>query len=225
MIDWSAWDAILGRHVEDGLVDYDGIAGEPGFSATVEAVGAASLESESDEAVLAFYLNAYNLLAVAGILRGRSPSSFLGRARFFGIDRYRVAGERLTLHRLEHRRIRRLGEPRIHFAIVCASNSCPRLRGEAYRPERLEEQLDDAARRFVNDPSRNRFDLAAGVAWLAKIFDWFGEDFEAAAGSLDAYVAAYLDDPEAAAALRARRLEIRWLDYDWSLNGRFSGDR
>jgi hypothetical protein len=223
VVDWGPWDAILREHVRDGAVDYDGIAREPAFAEIVEAIAGAALEGRSPASVLAFYINAYNVLSVQGILRGHSPCTTLGRARFFGLDRYTVAGERLTLHKLEHQRIRPLGEPRIHFAIVCASVSCPPLRDEAYRPEQLDRQLDDNARRFLADPSKNRFDLEAGEAYLSKIFKWFAEDFETAAGSVSRYVADYVTDPEVARALREEGLEVRHLDYDWSLNGRWSG--
>lgn len=223
IIDWDPWDAILREHVRDGSVDYDGIAAEPALAAVVETVAGAGFEDPPAASVLAFYINAYNVLSIQGILRGHSPRTGLGRARFFGLDRYTVAGERLTLHKLEHKRIRPLGEPRIHFAIVCASASCPPLRNEAYRPEQLNLQLDDNARRFLGDPEKNRFDLAAGVAYLSKIFKWFAEDFQAAEGSVSRYLADYVSDPEVAQALREERLELRYLDYDWSLNGRWSG--
>jgi hypothetical protein len=135
-----------------------------------------------------------------------------------------VAGKSLSLHKLEHKRILPLGEPRIHFAIVCASRSCPSLRGEAFTPAALDAQLEDQARRFINDPSKNRFDLERGEALLSKIFKWFAADFEAVSESVTAYIADYVDDPRIAEALRAERLQVRFLDYDWSLNGRWSGD-
>jgi hypothetical protein len=131
-----------------------------------------------------------------------------------------VAGEEITLWDLEHERLRPLGEPRIHFALVCASASCPKLPSEAYAPVRLGAQLDRDARAFVNDPSRNRFDAQAGEARLSAIFEWYAEDFEAAAGSVHAYVAGYVADPELARGLGAGQWRIEYQDYDWSLNGR-----
>ena len=115
--------------------------------------------------------------------------------------------------------IRPLDEPRIHFAIVCASKSCPRLRGEAYIAARLDAQLDAQARQFVNDPSRNRFDKATRTAYLSEIFKWFDEDFRAAAGSMQKYVARYAADPEVAQGLAADAYRVEWIGYDWSLNG------
>jgi hypothetical protein len=219
VIDWSRWDAILHENVMDGRVDYDAIAADPGFTATVADIANADLTGHDRESVLAFSINAYNVLAVKGILDGHSPASSFGRLRFFYRDKYTVAGESLSLHSFEKEHIRTLEEPRIHFAIVCASASCPPLRSEAYFPQKVDEQLDDNARLFLNDSTRNSYDLDSGVARVSKIFKWFAEDFETAAGSVPRYIAPFVDDEEVAAALRSDRFKLRYLDYDWSLNG------
>jgi hypothetical protein len=221
VIDWSQWDTLLRAHVVDGRVDYDAIRDDSRFAATVARIATADLAGHDRTAVLAFYINSYNVLAVQGILQGRSPKTNLGKLRFFYRDKYTVAGDELSLNRLEHHRIRPLGEPRIHFAIVCASASCPPLRSEAYTIESLDHQLDDNARTFLNDPNKNRIDIEAGVAHLSKIFKWFRKDFEEAAGSVQSYVAGFIDDPLAAQSLREDRLRVRYLDYDWSLNGTY----
>lgn len=221
VIDWSLWDDVLRAHVTDGRVDYDSIHDHPGFATTVERIAAADLTGQDHTAVLAFYINAYNVLAVRGILQGRSPRTNLGKLRYFYRDKHTVAGERLTLNALEHDRIRPLGDPRIHFAIVCASTSCPPLRSEAYATDTLDHQLDDNARRFVNDRSKNRVDPDAGVARLSKIFKWFREDFESAAGSVQSYIAKFIEDPRSAQLLRDGSLDVRYLEYDWSLNGTY----
>jgi hypothetical protein len=225
VIDWSDWDRMLRAHVVDGQVDYDAIAADPGFATTVAAIATAELEGHDTETTLAFVMNAYNVLAVQGILDGSSPRTAFGKWRFFYRDKYTIAGERLSLHAFENQRIRALGEPRIHFAIVCASASCPPLRSEAYRPDRLDEQLDDATRGFLNDPTKNRIDVAAGVARLSKIFKWFEEDFEQAAGSVQRYIAPFIEDERARQTLARDGLKVRHLAYDWSLNGTFAGAR
>jgi hypothetical protein len=219
IIDWSYWDAILRSHVVDGEVDYSAIAEDEGFAATVIAIATADLVGSSSESVLAFYINAYNVLAVQGILNGRSPSTNLGKLRFFYREKYTVAGETISLHALEKVRIRSLGEPRIHFAIVCASASCPPLLAEAYLPHRLDAQLENNARQFINDPVKNRFDIENHTASVSRIFKWFAEDFEAAAGNVQGFLARYVDDDKVAETLRQGQLKLRFLDYDWSLNG------
>jgi hypothetical protein len=217
--DWTAWDQLLSRHVDDGYVDYTAMKDAPEVGERVAALAQADPETMSRKQQLAFYINSYNLLAIAGIVAGRSPASLLGRARFFRFSTYQLGDERLSLQALEHERILPLAEPRIHFAIVCASLSCPKLRSEAYSAEQLERQLDDNAMDFLNDASKNRFDKNQRIAWVSKIFDWYSEDFEEHGGSLQAYMADYATDPEVAALLRQQAFTIRYLDYDWSLNG------
>ena len=89
----------------------------------------------------------------------------------------------------------------------------------AARPNDLDARLEAATRRFVNDPTRNRFDLGEEVAELSAIFDWYRDEFEGAAGTLEAFVARYVADPAVAEALREGELKIRFIDYDWGLNG------
>lgn len=218
-LDLDSWDRLLGAAVTDGFVDYRQWRDNPDFEALVEQVATAETGAMSREQLLVFYINAYNVLAAQGILDGGSPSSLLGRFGYFKRDKYTVAGQRINLYDLEHELIRPLGEARIHFAIVCASQSCPILRDEAYRAGRLDEQLEDATAGFINDEERNRFDSARGTAEISRIFDWFEEDFVEAAGSVQSYLAGYVRDPLAQQKLQAGQLEIDHLDYDWELNG------
>jgi hypothetical protein len=216
--DPRAFDALLRANVRDGVVNYPGFQDNPGFRAYVADLGKpARFPGKADE--LAHYINAYNAPAIAGILDGLSPSTLLGRARYFKLKEWPLSGRDITLYDLEHKVIRPLGEPRIHFAIVCASKSCPFLRSEAYAAGTLDAQLDGQARQFVNDPYRNRFDKATRTAHLSEIFKWFDEDFRAAAGSTQKFVARYAADPEVARGLAADGYRIEWIDYDWSLNG------
>jgi len=142
----------------------------------------------------------------------------LGRLRYFKLQDWALDGRRISLEDLEQRVLRPLREPRIHFAIVCASRSCPVLRPEAYTAAKLEAQLDDQARTFVNDPSRNRFDKGTKTAHLSEIFKWFDEDFRGA-GSVQRYLARYVADPDVARDLANDAYTIAWIDYDWALNG------
>jgi hypothetical protein len=220
--DYALLDQVLVENVRDGYVDYDGIAANPRFARFLAQLGEAELPAGDRDAELALLVNAYNAFAISGILQGYSPATRVGRHRFFKRAEFRLAGEDVTLDELEHRRLRPLGEPRIHFAIVCASLSCPRLANRAYRPETLDAQLDQAARGFVNDVTRNNFDVAQKTAFLSAIFDWFREDFERAAGSVPKYVERFVEEPATRAALREGRLAVRFLDYDWELNGSFT---
>lgn len=215
--DPAPFDALLRAHVKDGVVDYPAFQASAAFRKYVEELGRPVRLAGRDD-TLAYYINAYNALAIAGILDGLSPSSLLGRSRYFKIKEWPFAGGAITLHDLEHKLIRPLGEPRIHFAIVCASKSCPLLRAEAYTPGRLDAQLDEQARQFVNDPFRNRFDAPSRTARLSEIFKWFEEDFRPA-GSVQKYIARYAADPAVATLLASDGFRVQFIDYDWSLNG------
>ena len=216
--DTGSFDRLLRDHVQMGVVDYPGFQDQASFASYLAELGKpASLQGRNDQ--LAHYINAYNALAIQGILDGLSPSTLLGQLRYFKLKDWAVDGRRISLYDLEHQVLRPLGEPRIHFAIVCASRSCPFLRSEAYRPELLDTQLDDQARRFINDPLRNRFDKATRTARLSSIFKWFEEDFQGA-GSLQRYISRYVDDREVAQGLAQDAYRIEWLSYDWNLNGK-----
>lgn len=214
------FDGVLRDHVARGLVDYPGIARDRRFGdylALLDRVDPNALPTREDR--LAFWINAYNAFAIKGILDGFSPRTLIGRYRYFIGRAYGVGGRTLNLYDLEQKLlIPDFREPRIHFAIVCASRSCPELRAEAYGADRLEEQLEAAARAFINDPARNRFDRAARVASLSMIFKWFEEDFAAAGGSLLGYVRRYLADRDLAADLDEGRWLVEFLPYDWNLN-------
>lgn len=218
---WQPWDRLLSDHVVNGYVDYTALSRAPEMTQLVELVEQTDPDSLDRLEQLVFYINAYNVLSAQGIIEGRSPETLLGRAVFFKLSKYSIGGESLSLYALEHERIIPLQEPRIHFAIVCASHSCPVLRSEAYNTANLDSQLDSSARQFLADTSKNQFDKRQRIAWLSSIFKWFREDFERHSGSLQAYLAQHVADPEVARLLRDEAFEVRFLDYDWSLNGSF----
>lgn len=216
----AGFSSVLAANVRDGHVDYPGIATDPRYGEylqTLDRVKAEDLATREDR--LAYWINAYNAFAIKGILDGSSPSTFFGRIGYFKTDEYRLGGEYIDLYDLERDVLIPQGEPRIHFAINCASLSCPALRSEAYTAAKLEEQLQESARAFINDPSRNRFDREKKVAYLSKIFDWFEDDFTGDGGTVLDYVARYVKDSELAGELARGDWRIEHLDYDWSLNG------
>ena len=117
-IDQALWDSLLASAVSKGQVDYAQWRNNQRLDTLIEQVATTDTSSMDREQKLAFYINAYNILAARGILDGRSPDGILGRYLYFKRDTYTVAGRRISLHQLEHEWIRPLKEPRLHFAIV-----------------------------------------------------------------------------------------------------------
>ncbi|MDE3225900.1 MAG: DUF547 domain-containing protein [Nitrospirota bacterium] len=205
----------------DGVVNYPGIAADSRLEAYLRELDRIDPNSlPTREARLAFWINAYNAFAIKGILDGYSPGTLAGRYQYFLGRDYLVGGEKITLYDLERNLlIPDFRDPRMHFAIVCASRSCPKLRSEAYHASRLDAQLDESARVFINDPARNRFDRENRVASLSMIFKWFEKDFAAQGGSVLGYVARYVTDQGLARDLESSPYTIEFLEYDWRLNG------
>jgi hypothetical protein len=184
-------------------------------------VGEAQFAGWSRAEQIAFLVNAYNAATVEKILT-RYPDirSIRDFGRFFGNpfkDEFiRLLGAKRSLDWIEHDMLRpRYREPRLHFALNCASVGCPMLREEAYVAARLEGQLADQTRRFLSDRSRNRY--REGRLEVSKIFDWFKEDFE----PRQAYFARYAK----ALGYPGGEVPITFLDYDWSLNDYRSSSR
>jgi len=227
--DHSAWTDLLRRWVSDGRVDYtawlrEGRQPLAAYLAALSATCASDYQTWSDAQRLAFWINTYNAFTVELILDNYPLASirkigWLPGAAFRKqfIPMPGLKGRTVSLNDIEHDTIRAdFADARIHFALVCASRSCPPLRAEAYRGADLDRQLADQARIFLGDASKNRFDAAAKTLYLSAIFDWFAADFRAAAGSVQAFVAPYMGDPRAAEP----GVRIEFLDYDWSLNDR-----
>ncbi len=215
------FDQTLQEHVNEGVVDYPQYATDARLTHYLEQLNRldpTTLPRKKDR--LAFWINAYNAFAVKGILDGFSPTTWTDKYTYFVSRDYRVGGAEVNLYAVERDiLIPRFLEPRIHFAIVCASQSCPKLQSFAYTPEDLDNQLTNSAKQFINDPSRNRFDSKRKIAYLSMIFDWFEEDFSNHSGSLLKYIAQFVTDETLAEDLRQTPYTIKFLEYDWSLNG------
>ena len=224
-----AWDLLLRRHVVSGLVDYEGFrqdrAALDRYIVSLQDVQPSQFGSR--EAQLAFWINAYNANVVKGVLDHYPIASVKEVKGFFDRIRYRVAGRELTLNEIEGEG-RALGDWRIHFVVVCASSSCPLLRAEAYAADRVDAQLAEQTRQFLGDPQRG-MRVEGTTLWVSKIFDWYTADFVPAKErglfrrltpeQLVSVLSPYLT-PEVGQAVRQRTLELKFLDYDWSLNAR-----
>lgn len=222
----STFDRLLRTYVTDeGFVDYEAWSSNPDevarLQAFVDEMAAYDTSVLADKERLAFWINAYNALALYEVLQRYPVDSirptFLGipERSFFVEEKHTVGGQNYSLDGIENDVLRPLNEPRIHFAINCASQSCPVLRDEVYSASVLDKQLDEQARLFVNDPSRNQFNVETNEANLSKIFDWFERDFSAV-GGVSAYLSKFAEG-DALSVLRSDP-EMNYLSYDWQLN-------
>lgn len=220
--DHSAFTDLLRRFVDaDGRVDYPGLCGEPGsLDDYVASVAEVPLEPLGRDGQLALLINAYNAFTLRLICDHYPIDSIrdIPEEQRWTARRWRLGGRTISLDQLENELIRpNFAEPRIHFALVCAAIGCPRLRTEAYVADRLDDQLAEQARGVHLNERWFRFDPDAGRVELTQLYQWYGADFEQAAGSVLAYVGRQV------AAVQqhlegGRGLEIGYLPYDWSLN-------
>ena len=157
---------------------------------------------------LAYWINAYNAGTLQLIVDNYPVASItdLDNGKPWDVKRVELGGTTYSLNEIENDIIRpRFGEPRIHFAVNCAAKSCPPLRNEAYTAERLDAQLEEQTRKFLNNEAYTAVD--GDQLRVSKIFEWYGEDFE----DLPAFIARYRDVPAGA--------QITYAEYDWALNG------
>ena len=235
------WDELLAEFVAKGRVDYVGLKTRRGdlnaYLKDLEQVTKTQYGRWKKESQLVFWINAYNAFMVALVLDHHPIDSVwkitplwkraLGGP--FAID-YIPLGhvgpaaadkEKISLNDIEHEILRKeFFEPRIHVAIVCASVGCPHLKSEAFKADRLDEQLDGAFRDFLADETRNRYDADGHSLAVTPIFKWFAEDFEAGGGPAG-FFREY--GPKTAAEALAKHSDtpsIEYTDYDWSLNER-----
>ena len=230
-LDLDLYARILDRYtrpVEDTArtrVDYRGLTRAPEWKQLVASLAAVDPDAlGSREERLAFWINAYNILAIDVVVENYPVASIRDVGSFLSPVWKREAGQihgrAYTLDEIEHRILRPMGEPRVHVAIVCASTSCPGLLREPWRPETLEAQLDGAMRAWLADTEKGlRIDESGRTVYLSKIFRWFSEDFEKRGGVIE-FAKAYAPEP-ARRWLEANgaRASVRYMDYDWNLNG------
>jgi hypothetical protein len=239
----AAWSALLRKHV---VVLRGGQASQLRYAAfgadraalqaclnTLSSVSQAAFDAFDKPQRMAFLINAYNAFTVELILaKYPALSSIKDLGSLFSspwkTQWIPLLGARVSLDDIEHGMLRSRGrydDPRVHFAVNCASIGCPPLREEAFVGSRLDAQLDEQALRFLSDRTRNRFDAARGRLEVSKIFDWYGEDFtlgHRGVASLPAFLARYAATLADASAdrerLRAQQAPISFLPYDWKLN-------
>ncbi len=222
--DHAAWERLLQGGTRDGLVDYRFMQGHrTELDAYLNAVGAAHLDRLAAGHLEALLINAYNAYTVRAILDHPDVASIKKIPGVWTETKRRVGGFDLTLDDIEHRILRPFfRDPRVHFALNCASRSCAPLPLWAYHGDRIDMQLEDRAASFLSDPDNVTYEGDRLV--VSKYFDWYGGDFTAAgwngaAPTITAYIARYAA-PDVRAFIESRKGKpaIVSAEYDWSLN-------
>ena len=216
------WDSLLKKHVSpQGYVDYRGMIRDSVLlNKYLNLLSSAHPNDKNwnNEEQLAYWINAYNAFTIKlivdhypiqGIKEIKNGIPFVNTV--WDIKFIEIENETYDLNNIEHGIIRaHFEEPRIHFAVNCASVSCPKLRNEAYTADKLDQQLDDQARYFINDSGKNR--LSETPVKLSKIFSWFKGDFEVGGKDYKEFINRYASDKIDEMA------EVEFLEYDWNLN-------
>ncbi len=229
----ALFSALLADYVRDGAVDYAALCRDPRLPAYLQQLAVLNPDSlPTTEAQLAFWINAYNAYTLKVIcdhyplrsindlhLGGLFIGALIGKT-VWDQPLAVINGHTYTLNQIEHEIIRkRFKEPRVHFALVCASKSCPPLRNEAFRGEKLDEQLEEQGRIFFFQRDKNRVDPAAKVIHLSRIIKWYRDDFGPDWPSVIGYISRFFPEPEATLLrTRADQWEVRFTRYDWTLN-------
>jgi hypothetical protein len=224
--DHSEYDRVLKAFVDNkGLVDYNAISRDSGFSAYLESLKTLNINELSRNGQLALWLNAYNAVTIDKVIK-RKPKKSVRETlipgvwtstKFFTTKEHFVAGRRLSQDDIEHEILRKVfKDPRIHFAIVCASSSCPPLARFAFTAQNVQTKLEEETRKYINSTRGTRIDYAENTLYLSKIFDWFEGDFISTSGSVLEFIKPYLAND--ALAFLQREPEIAYIHYDWALN-------
>lgn len=211
-VDYSTWDKLLKKYVDDqGNVDYKNFRKEIGLLNSYLEQQTKNPVSEYDtkESKLVYYINLYNAATVKLILDNYPLGSIKDLKGPWNRQVVTIRNKQLSLGDIEHNILRKMDEPRIHFAINCASYSCPKLLNEAFTVEKLEDLLEKSARTFVNDPKRNV--ITKEKAMLSQIFKWYKKDFTNKV-SLTDYINQY------STIKITKETSIEFINYDWRLN-------
>ena len=224
-------DSILMRFVDsEGKVDYSSLDEEKTVEKYVrwlQTFDPKNLKTRNEK--LAFWINAYNMLTIYGVLSQlrknpdfakKGNKNIFQRFRFFWWTKYQIGGKNYSLYQIENKILRKkFYEPRIHFALNCASQSCPLLKDDLYSAENLDQELDMAATLFIRSPKGARLERKNKTLYLSPIFKWYRKDFEKSFRSIIEFLKKYLREEERK-FIEGNLCEIKisYQEYDWGLN-------
>jgi len=219
-LDITLWENTLTKFVnEDGRVNYDALkADQSDLNLFVDQLIVADVDALSAIDQKTFWINAYNAITLK-VVSDKYPVKSIRKINFglvFEIPR-EVAQGKKSLSYIEHKIIRPLGDPRIHFAINCASIGCPNLPDIPFYTETLDARLDEEAKKFINNPGKVRLDRSTNTLYYSAIFDWFEKDFLVVESDILSYIMKYINDSDRQ-YLEANEVKLKVLKYDWGIN-------
>ncbi len=210
-LDHSVWDQILILNVsEDGKVNYEGVIKDsPLFYKYFRSLSEnPPTENWSREEKLAYWINAYNSIAVKMIIDNYPVKDINELHDPWNQKFFRIKDKRYSLDDIEHKILRKFNEPRVHFLINCASFSSPKLMNRAYTAQNIEEAMEKCTRDFINDPMRNI--ITDQKINISQIFEWYKDDFNN--GDVAAFINQYSD-------VKINKIpKDGYMTYNWSLN-------
>jgi len=227
----QTFTGVLKKYVINGLVDYKNLKNDNQLDKYLSQLSDTNPDKLTREEKLAFWINAYNAFtlqvvrdnypieSITDLHTGGKIIGYLLGKTVWDKEFITINNKKYSLNDIEHKILRKMNESRIHFAIVCASISCPELRNEAFEADRIDSQLQEQTTKFLNDKTRNHFDLKNRKAYISEIFNWFGEDFGKSDENILKFIAKFV--PENIAADINKNLskwDISFNDYDWNLN-------
>ena len=227
------FNSVLNKYVQNGRVNYKGLCKDPDLAKYISYLESSDPEKITDQKVrLAFWINAYNaytlkiicdhypVKSINDLHSGGTALGHVFKTTIWDKEIVVINHKATSLNNIEHKIIRPVFKDfRIHFALVCAAKSCPALRPEAYEGSKLDQQLDDQAKLFLSDGSKNRFDVATQKASISKIFDWYQKDFGNDNSKVLVAISKYLPDQIRKSIQSAPdKWEVAYTNYDWDLN-------
>ncbi len=207
-------DNFLKKYVIDGKIDYSSIEkNREELLKLTEQIKDYSFAGKSNQEIKAFWINAYNILVIKGIIDEYPVNSPMDIPGFFDSKKHLAAGEKVTLNQIENKKIRAVyHDARIHFVLVCAAVSCPPITNFAYQADKLDGQLQKQTIKAINDPDFIKVDKNKRTVAISEIFKWYSEDFKSNGKGYIDYINKYRKEKIPSG------YKVEFYTYNWTLN-------
>ena len=229
--DHQMFTDILKNYVKNGLVDYKNLKNDKQLNKYLSELSNTNPDNLSINKKFAFWINAYNAFtlqvvrdkypieSITDLHTGGKVIGYLLGKTVWDKEFITINNKKYSLNDIEHKILRKMNEPRIHFAIVCASISCPELLNEAFEADKIELQLENQTKIFLSDKSRNHFDMKNRKAYISEIFNWFDEDFGESDENILKFITKFVSE-NISKDIKANisKWDISYNEYNWDLN-------